>query len=248
MSRKILAQASILILCLLAFFGTPASVQAGGVCGGMYYAEAGDTFETIAQRCGTTVSAIAAANPGVSKWLTTGQALFVPGPDYYCNCPPANPLRTYTVQHGDTFALIASRFRVSIYELWAVNPQIPDINVLYVGQVLYLPDSAWIEITEPYPQTPDHLSYGTAPGAPKATVKLSNKAKADVYVSLQGTTPDGATVINEYTVNGTMNVKVPAGKYEYVAWVGGRSFSGQFGLPKGSGKTITFYKDKVVAE
>jgi hypothetical protein len=69
-----------------------------------------------------------------------------------------------------------------------------------------------------------------------------------VYISLQGTTSDGVNVINEYTVDGTMNVKVPAGGYYYVAWVGGENYTGSFNLGKGSDHTITFYKDRVVVE
>lgn len=261
MSRKVLARISILTVCLVVFIGTPINVQAGGVCGGTYYVEPGDTLETIAQRCGTTVSAITAANPGISASLYTGQALFVPGPNYSSSSPPATSYNTYIVQYGDTFSEIAARYGVSVYELWAVNPQIWNINIIYVGQVIYLPASAWfvtyptwthpdpywIEVANTYPETPEHLSYGTAPaGAPKGRVKLSNNAGANVYISLQGTTGDGTKVINEYTVKGTMTVNVPSGRYHYVTYVGGNNFSGDFNLGKGAVRSITFYKNKVV--
>ena len=49
MSRKVFTQIAILAFCLLALFGTPASAQAGGVCGGTYYVETGETIESIAQ-------------------------------------------------------------------------------------------------------------------------------------------------------------------------------------------------------
>lgn len=75
MSRKIFTQVSILALLLLAFLAIPARAQAGGVCGGTYVVEAGDTFSSIASRCGTTVSAITAANPGVAEPLRAGQTL-----------------------------------------------------------------------------------------------------------------------------------------------------------------------------
>jgi LysM repeat protein len=283
-SRKVFAQLSIFTLLVLAFLGTPASVWAGGVCGGTYYVEAGETIASIAQRCGTTVSAIYAANPGLNEPLYTGQAIMVLGPETNYNPPPVNSTSTYVVQPGDTFARIAGRFGVSMYDLWAANPYIWDINLIYVGQVLNIPaptwnapvptwhqpayyprypapywppsaptypqpDPSWFEVSETtYPETPEHLSYGTAPGAPKGRIKLSNKANADVYISLQGTTSDGANVINEYTVDGTMNVKVPAGRYYFVAWVGGEKRTGSFNLGKGSDHTITFYKGRVVVE
>ena len=88
--------------------------------------------------------------------------------------------------------------------------------------------------------------YGTLPPAiPFGKVKLINKAKAEVYISMNCTTVDGYTTIIEYPVSGTMRVSAPLGKYTYVAWVGGRQFQGWFGLSKGDEIEITFNKDKV---
>ncbi len=88
--------------------------------------------------------------------------------------------------------------------------------------------------------------FGTLPPAlPYGKVRLINRAKAEVYVSLHCTTVDGDTTIIEYPVAGRMNVSAPAGKYTYVAWVGGREFQGSFGLSKGEDIEITFNKDKV---
>lgn len=88
--------------------------------------------------------------------------------------------------------------------------------------------------------------FGTLPPAlPFGNVKLVNKAKADVYVSLQATTIDGYTTILEYPVFGSFSVSAPAGRYNYVAWVGGRQFQGSFRLSKGENLSLTFNKDKV---
>lgn len=88
--------------------------------------------------------------------------------------------------------------------------------------------------------------YGTLPPAiPFGKVKLINKAKADVYISLQCTTIDGYKTIIEYPVFGSFSVSAPAGRYNYVAWVGGREFQGSFRLDKGEDLAITFNKDKV---
>jgi len=275
MSRKTFAQGSVLILVLLAFLGIPVSVQAGGVCGGIYIVEQGQTVDTIAAICGTTTSAIYAANPGISGSLYAGQVLTVPSSNYnnqnnvgnfsnynsYNNYsyPPVNYNGTYIVQYGDTFSAIASRFGVSVYALMAANPNIWDINLLYAGQVIYLPASAgqmnyapyspWFAIVPIPTEKPTALSHGTVPaGTPNGEIKLSNQANGDVYVSLQGTTMDGIDVIREYPVRGTMNINVPAGWYIYVAWVGGHKFEGQFNLPADSNHSITFYSNKVVVE
>jgi hypothetical protein len=88
--------------------------------------------------------------------------------------------------------------------------------------------------------------FGTQPPAlPYGKVRLINRAKAEVYVSLHCTTVGGSTTIIEYPVEGRMNVSAPAGKYTYVAWVGGREFQGSFGLGKGEDIEITFNKDKI---
>ena len=282
MSRNIFAQVSVFVLLLLAFFGTPVGALAGGVCGGTYVVEQGETLATIAAMCGTTVSAIYAANPGISGSLYTGQVLTVPGNYYtipstpipitptpntttyntynYYNYSPTSYNGVYIVRVGDTFSGIASRYGVSINDLWDANPNIWNINLLYVGQVIYVPTSAgqavyvstypiWVAIVPTPTKEPLPLSYGTVPsGTPYGKIKLSNQANGDVYVSLQGTTRDGIHVINEYPVSGTMNVKVPAGWYVYVAWVGGQKFEGQFNLGGDSDHSITFYSNRVIVE
>ena len=287
MSHKAFVQVSVLVLILLAFLAIPSSVQAWGGCGSTYTVQWGDTLDMIAWRCGTTVSALYAANPGITGYLYAGQVLMMPGSNYnnYCNCPPVSSYNyppanynypavsyngTYVVQFGDTFAGIASRYGVSMNDLWAANPQIWDINVLYVGQVIYVPASAGQAYYPPPPdgqvyyyapgsvtfaivptptETPTALSYGTVPpGTPTAKIRLANKSNGDVYVSLQGTLRDGSDIINEYPVSGGMVVKEPAGWYTYVAWVGGQQFVGQFNLGGGMDRTITFYNNKVVVE
>lgn len=254
MTYKLFTRVFVLAAMLVTVFATSGTALAGGVCGGTYIVDPGDTFSKIASKCGTSVSAITSANPGVSEPLKTGQTLSVPGSNYTTpntNATPtanvpANYNGTYIVQHGDTFSSIASRYGITVNALWAANPNIWDINYLYVGQVINVPASS-------SPATPATaavpLSYGTVPaGAPKGAIALSNQAKSDVYISLHGTTNDGINFIYEYPVDGKLNVKVPSGWYDYVAWVGGVKFEGQFKLGNDGSRTIIFYANKVVVE
>jgi LysM repeat protein len=186
-------------------------------------------------------NAQACSSCGNSNFMLRGD---LPGPTW-----DHSAYNVYIVQRGDTFSGIAVRFGVSVYELWAANPQIWDINRIYPGQVIYLPASSRSVIV-PIPEETlvARSTEGFLPGTPFVDIKLLNAANAEVYVSLQGTTKNGVSVINEYPVSRAMKAKVPAGWYVYVAWVGGTKFSGQFNLRASSHKTMTFYINKVVVE
>ncbi len=91
--------------------------------------------------------------------------------------------------------------------------------------------------------------YGTLPPKlPYGFITLSNKSKAEAYISLQCTTTDGYTTILEYPVKGTFDVNAPTGKYVYVAWVGGNKMTGDFSLSRRQKLFITLYKDKISIE
>lgn len=88
--------------------------------------------------------------------------------------------------------------------------------------------------------------FGTLPPAISfGKIKLVNKAKAEVYVSLQCTTQEGMSTILEYPVKGTFRISAPSGRYVYVVWAGGRQMSGSFSLHKAQEITLTVFKDKV---
>jgi hypothetical protein len=95
--------------------------------------------------------------------------------------------------------------------------------------------------------TSHYQYYGTMPpNLPSGKISLSNMSKADAYISMQCTTVDGYMTIIEYPVGGSrVNTSAPAGQYVYVAWVGGRKFSGSFKLGKSEDLTIRMYKDRV---
>lgn len=90
------------------------------------------------------------------------------------------------------------------------------------------------------------LAWGTQPPLIHyGRVHLVNQAKRDVYVSFQCTTPEGYFSIVEYPVYGRITVSVPAGRCEWVAWVGGRQFTGVVGIGRYEELTMTFKKDSV---
>lgn len=93
---------------------------------------------------------------------------------------------------------------------------------------------------------PQPLFHGTLPPSlPFGSISIVNKSKADAYISLRGVTKDGFVTYIEYPVEGTVNTKAVAGKYTYVAWVGGREFTGSFSLSKDDDLIITLFKDRI---
>ena len=94
--------------------------------------------------------------------------------------------------------------------------------------------------------TPLPLSYGTLPpNLPYGTIDLFNKSHVEVYISLRCVTKDGYVTILEYPVKQNFKVSAPAGRYTYIAWVGGRQFDGSFTMDDDGFVTITFFKERV---
>lgn len=290
MNSKSFTRISVLVVLAMLAALIPLQVHAGGVCGGAYTIEKGDTVDKLAAMCGTTASAIFTANPGLKEPLTVGQTITIPGPNFgvtvtvnvtptvtltpapatptpvvtivnnyytynyynsYGYYPATTYSGTYIVQPGDTFAGIAYSFGLTIHDLMAANPYIADINMIYVGQALYIPANYWEAGVAPISMAePVALSYpGDIPaGAPEGTVRMVNKANGDVYVSLRTSRADGTSAVNEFPVNGTISAGIPVGWIDYVAYVGGVKFTGGFKLREDAEITITFNKSKVVVE
>lgn len=95
----------------------------------------GDNLTRIAARYGTTVWAIAQAN-GIwnVNYIRVGQVLLIPMPG---TVPGPSP-RIYIVQPGDTLSAIAWRFGTTVWAIAQANG-IWNVNLIYVGQRLYIP-------------------------------------------------------------------------------------------------------------
>jgi hypothetical protein len=96
-------------------------------------------------------------------------------------------------------------------------------------------------VTRVYGTQPPYVDYGR--------IELRNLSKTQVYISFQCTTPEGYYVVEEYPVGGSyFKVSVAAGHCQYVAWVGGREFTGEFGLSRFEELIITFKKQSVTIQ
>jgi len=147
MSTKKFLQLIVVIALLVTSFTSTGGALAWSQCPTYLTVQWGDTLSGIAVRCDTTVNAIRAANPGLGWWLYAGQVLYIP-----TGYTPTSG--TYVVQRGDTLGKIAARGRTSVSALLAVNPQIYNPSLIYVGQVINLPAGVNVPPPSNYPHPP----------------------------------------------------------------------------------------------
>ena len=140
-------------------------------CGGnqSYRVVSGDTMFEIARRFGITLDALIAANPQIAdpNLIFPGQEICVPVPSAVTPIPapmpaPVSPIipapgpcfngTLYTVRPGDTLFEIARANNISLTALIGANPQIPDPNLIYPGQVICIP--GLVEVPAPLPVMP----------------------------------------------------------------------------------------------
>lgn len=164
----------VILMILAASFGSAGEARAWSNCSSTITVQWGDTLSGIAAQCGTTVQAIRSANPGLGWWVYAGQVLYMP----WGNQPgPANPPAygsVYTVQYGDTLGKIAARVGCSLSSLIAVNPQIQNPSLIYVGQRINLPVGAKPPANPP-PPPPCNCSTPPPNDGSFSTLKITFK-------------------------------------------------------------------------
>ncbi|HHT45945.1 MAG TPA: LysM peptidoglycan-binding domain-containing protein, partial [Firmicutes bacterium] len=90
----------------------------------------------IAKRFGVALNDLIAANPQIKNpdLIFPGDVVFIPD-----SHKPPRPGRRYIVQKGDTLFLIAKRFGVALDDLIAANPQIKNPDLIFPGDVVFIP-------------------------------------------------------------------------------------------------------------
>lgn len=152
MSTKKFIQIFVLMAVVLSAFATTSSVFAAG-CGSSVTVVKGDTLRKIAERCGTTVSALLRANPeiGNGNLIYPNQVLQLPGTILGTD----GGYFIYIVARGDTLKGLATRFGVTVDSLLAWNPDIKNVNLIYEGQRL----TVWVTSETPPPPPPSGQTY-----------------------------------------------------------------------------------------
>jgi murein DD-endopeptidase MepM/ murein hydrolase activator NlpD len=119
-----------------------------------YVVQPGDTLYSIAQRFGTTVDAIVAANDIADRSLIrVGQKLIIPTaqPELVPSVEPGANTRVHPVRAGETLPFLAFRYGTTVWALQEVNNLDP-LGLLWPGQELVIPPPAAARASTPrYP-------------------------------------------------------------------------------------------------
>ena len=110
-------------------------------CHGYLHREARRYAQIVAADFNTDFSVLLTLNPAITNanLIYEGQRLNVPTPGSVPPTPVPTSGQVYVVQRGDTMKKIADRLGVSLEILVQANPQVTNINLIYVGQRLNLP-------------------------------------------------------------------------------------------------------------
>ncbi len=169
MKRTILGAAALtLALASAAAAQTP--------CRGSYTAQEGDVLAEIANRCGVTLPALLAANPGVRDNMDfdAGAVFRIPDPGDPQPSPQAACGVSYTIRSGDTLAEIAEKCGLTVPLLAAANGPLPSPVGLRAGERLHIPDVPATAVADPAT-----LAVATAAAEAAVEVVVETEAEAE---------------------------------------------------------------------
>jgi LysM repeat protein len=210
MHTKKFIQFFVLVAVVLSAFATTSSVFAAG-CGSSVTVVQGDTLRKIGERCGTTVSALLRANPGIGSGnlIYPGQVLVLPGTILGTD----GGYFVYIVARGDTLKGLATRFGVTVDSLLAWNKEITNANVIYEGQRL----TVFVAPSTPPPSNP--------PPASGQTYYVKKGDTLRIIAAKFNTTVDAILKVNTNITNPNViyvgqAINLPAGLSTYIVQKG----------------------------
>lgn len=181
-NRPISSAAALLVALALIIASSPAPAAAQSACGGFYTLQTGDSLAEVAQRCGVTIPALLAANPGVThdRDLKEGTRLRVPRPGARQPSPMEACGASYVVRPGDTLQEIALRCGVSVPLLIAANPPLPQPLGVRRDLTIRIPNVPRAAINDPatvmvapVPPAPADTAVVDTTAAPAETAELT---------------------------------------------------------------------------
>jgi LysM repeat protein len=105
----------------------------------IYIVRRGDTLNKLATRFTTTLERLLELNKDITNanLIYEGHRLSVPAGS---SIPDTGIGQVYTVVRGDTLRKIAARFDTTVDEILNINPQIKNVNLIYPGDKINIPD------------------------------------------------------------------------------------------------------------
>ena len=218
MNTKKIFQSFILVAMLFSSFATTTSAFAAG-CGTGVTVVSGDTLRKIAERCGTTVSALRLANPeiGNGNLIYPGQALLLPGAILGTD----GGYLVYVVARGDTVKALAARFQSTVDSILASNPAITNVNLIYEGQRLTIYTQP--VVTPPPPPPSSGQIYYVQKGDTLRKIAAKFNTSVDLILQLNSITNPNVIYVGQaitlpafistYIVQKGDTLKIIANKY-----------------------------------
>lgn len=206
---------SLIALSLLALpFSAATGQDRMAGCGESVTLESGDTLGGIAQRCGTTVDAIRAANPdlGDPRRLRVGTVVRLPdgaGPAPTTRregeAAETGTPRDYVIRQGDSWETIAEETGTSVDALMNANPEIASI-ALNVGSTLRVPRRSQVEGDAPMlPSGPAGTPSAESGAASSKMRDIGGDATAEAGLRVVGTlTSEGVECPTLRSLDGTL--------------------------------------------
>jgi peptidoglycan endopeptidase LytE len=214
-TKRILMFVLLTAILTSALFVTSSALAASS-CGASVTVVKGDTLRKIADRCGTTLSALRRANPeiGSGNLIFPGQVLQLPGAILGTD----GGYFIYIVARGDTLKGLATRFSTTIDALLKSNPDITNQNLIYEGQRI----KVYVAPTTPPPATPPPA---TPPADSTQTYYVKKGDTLRKIAEAFGTTVDTLLKLNPGIKNPNLiyvgqALKVPAAATSYIVQKG----------------------------
>lgn len=131
-----------------------------------YTVKQGDTLYLIGQKFSVDFAQIKQASGLTTDSLWIGQVLTV----------PLKPQQRYVVQPGDTLYTVGQKFKVGLDALRTINKMNSTTNMLWVGQVLFVPgdDQQVPPVPEPTPPVPEPTPPAEKPTPPDIIPPISD--------------------------------------------------------------------------
>ena len=203
MHTKKVFQLLLLVAMLFTSFATTTAAFAAG-CGTSVTVVSGDTLLKIANRCGTTVSALRLANPevGSGSLIYPGQSLLLPGAVMNTD----GGYIVYVVARGDTVKALAARFQSTVDSILATNSSIKNVNLIYEGQRLNIFAQP---VTPPPPPVTGGQTYYVQRGDTLKKIAAKFNTTVDAILQLNH-------ILNPDLIYVGQGITLPAGLSTYI--------------------------------